>query len=285
MKAASSALSTHIAGEVTTLSTCWRVSRTDGAEFFFTDHDRDLTFEGNVYAASTGYSRTAIANEAGLGVDNLDVDGLFASETITEQSLRAGLFDHAEVRVFLVNWADLSMGALKMRRGWFGEVMLTEQGTFRTELRGLSQALQQRLGEIYSPECRADLGDHRCKVNLAAWTRNGTVTSVSDRSVFFATIDGAPTADGWWGGGLLTWATGANAGRSIEVKSWTAATGRLELFLPMGYAIQVGDTFSVYPGCDKRLETCLGRFGNVVNFRGEPYVPGIDAMMSYPDAR
>jgi uncharacterized phage protein (TIGR02218 family) len=214
MKAASSALSTHIAGEVTTLSTCWRVSRTDGAEFFFTDHDRDLTFEGNVYAASTGYSRTAIANEAGLGVDNLDVDGLFASETITEQSLRAGLFDHAEVRVFLVNWADLSMGALKMRRGWFGEVMLTEQGTFRTELRGLSQALQQRLGEIYSPECRADLGDHRCKVNLAAWTRNGTVTSVSDRSVFFATIDGAPTADGWWGGGLLTWATGANAGRS-----------------------------------------------------------------------
>jgi uncharacterized phage protein (TIGR02218 family) len=73
--------------------------------------------------------------------------------------------------------------------------------------------------------------------------------------------------------------------RAIEVKSWTAANGRIELFLPMGYAIAAGDTFSVYPGCDKRLETCLGRFGNVVNFRGEPYVPGIDAMMSYPDAR
>ena len=103
--------------------------------------------------------------------------------------------------------------------------------------------------------------------------------------VFFATIDGPATADSWFNGGLLTWATGANAGRSIEVKSWTAATGRLELFLAVGYAIATGDSFTVYPGCDKRLETCIGRYNNVVNFRGEPYVPGIDAMISYPDAR
>ncbi len=53
-----------------------------------------------------------------------------------------------------------------MRRGWFGEVTLSEQGIFRTELRGLTQALSQRIGELYSPECRADLGDHRCKVPI-----------------------------------------------------------------------------------------------------------------------
>ena len=284
MKAASSALATHLAGEVTTLASCWRVTRKDGAEFFFTDHDRDLVVDGQVYQASTGYSRTAIMNDASLSVDNLDVDGVFDAATITEEALRAGLFDHAEVRVFLVNWADLSMGVLKMRRGWFGEVVLNENGKFRTELRGMAQALQQRLGEIYSPECRADLGDARCKVNLATWTRTGTVTGVTDRAVFTATIDGAATTDGWFNGGLLTWVTGANAGRGIEVKSWTAGTGRIELFIAMGYAIVIGDTFGVYPGCDKRLETCIGRFNNVINFRGEPYVPGIDAMMQYPDA-
>jgi uncharacterized phage protein (TIGR02218 family) len=218
-------------------------------------------------------------------VDNLDVDGVFDAATITEEALRAGLFDHAEVRVFLVNWADLSMGVLKMRRGWFGEVMLNENGKFRTELRGMAQALAQQIGEMYSPECRADLGDNRCKVDLAAWTRTGTVTAVTDRAVFIATLDGAASADGWFNGGLLTWTTGANAGRAIEVKSWTAGTGRLELFIAVGYAIQIGDAFTVYPGCDKRLETCIGRFNNVINFRGEPYVPGIDAIMQYPDAR
>jgi uncharacterized phage protein (TIGR02218 family) len=285
MKTATTALSAHLSQEVTTLATCWRVTRRDGAEFFFTDHDQDIAFDGHIYLARTGYSRTAIANDASMAVDNLDVDGVFDAAAITEPDMRAGLFDYAEVRVFLVNWADPSMGALKMRRGWFGEVILTEQGAFRTELRGMVQALQQRIGEIYSPECRADLGDARCKVDLAAFTRTGTVTSATDRAVFFATLDGAATADGWFNGGALTFTSGANAGKTTEVKAWTASSGRFELFLAVGYAISAGDTFSVYPGCDKRLDTCIGRFNNVLNFRGEPYVPGIDAMMWHPDAR
>lgn len=55
MKSISSALATHLAGPVTTLATCWRISRIDGREFFFTDHDRDLSFEGSLYKASSGY--------------------------------------------------------------------------------------------------------------------------------------------------------------------------------------------------------------------------------------
>jgi uncharacterized phage protein (TIGR02218 family) len=353
MKSVSASLATHLAGLVTTLATCWHITRPDGREFFFTDHDRDVLFEGEVYKASSGYSRTAIANDSGLGVDNLDVEGVFDSESITEEELRAGLFDQAEVRVFLVNWADPSMGALRMRRGWFGEVVLTEQEVFRTELRGMTQALSQQIGELYSPECRADLGDHRCKVPihppvieretayaagdivrvattsgtgsqvfedriyacavagitasvqpaydvgigqqtadgtavfeaLAAWSRAGTVGSVVDRAVLNASVDEPRAVDGWFAGGVLTWETGSNAGRSIEVKAWTQSTGQIKLFLPMGYAIQVGDVFRIHPGCDKRLDTCIDRFANVLNFRGEPYVPGQDALMSYPDAR
>ncbi|NWH08070.1 MAG: DUF2163 domain-containing protein [Alphaproteobacteria bacterium] len=358
MKSTSAALAAHLAGPVTTLATCWRISRVDGKEFFFTDHDRDLSFEGNVYKASSGYSRTAIANDASLSVDNLDVEGVFDSASITEEELRAGLFDQAEVRIFLVNWADPAMGALRMRRGWFGEVVLTEQGIFRTELRGMTQALQQRIGELYSPECRADLGDHRCKAPIhppvvaretayalgehvrvatgsgggsevyenriyacvvagttaavepaydttvgqqtadggavfeamEAWSRAGVVISVIDRAIFTAAIDEPRAAldesnGGWFAGGVLTWESGANAGRSIEVKTWTRDAGQIELFLPMGYAIETGDLFRIHPGCDKRLDTCITRFANVLNFRGEPYVPGQDAMMSYPDAR
>jgi hypothetical protein len=353
MKSVSAELAAHLAGPVTTLATCWRITRSDGREFFFTDHDRDLLFEGELYKASSGYSRTAIANDASLGVDNLDVEGVFDSEAITEQELRAGLFDQAEVRIFLVNWADPSMGALRMRRGWFGEVVLTEQGIFRTELRGMTQALSQRVGELYSPECRADLGDHRCKVPIhppvvaretayaigdhvrvatgsgsgsevyenriyrcaaagttaavepvydttvgqqtmdgsavfeamEAWSRSGAVMGVVDRALFTAAIDEPRAVDGWFAGGVLTWETGPNAGRSIEIKGWTAGEGRIELFLPMGYGIEIGDVFRIHPGCDKRLDTCITRFANVLNFRGEPYVPGQDAMMSYPDAR
>lgn len=353
MKSVSAAFAAHLAGPVTTLATCWRITRADGREFFFTDHDRDLPFEGDLYRASSGYSRTAIANDASLGVDNLDVEGVFDHAAISEEELRAGLFDQAEVRIFLVNWADPAMGRLAMRRGWFGEVVLSEQGVFRTELRGLTQALAQRIGELYSPECRADLGDHRCRVPveppliaretayaegahgrvatgagvgaqvhedriyrctgagttaavapaydttpgaettdgsavfvaMEAWSRAGTVVEVTDRAAFTALIDEPRAVDGWFAGGVLTWESGANTGRSIEVKSWTGSSGAIELFLPMGYAIAAGDLFRIHPGCDKRLETCATRFANVPNFRGEPHVPGQDAIMSYPDAR
>ena len=352
MKVVSATLTAHLAGEVTTLATCWRITRTDGVVLRFSDHDQDLVVGGEVYAASGAYSRTAISNDAGMGVDNLDVEGVFDSEAVTEEELRAGLFDRAEVRIFLVNWADPSMGILRLRRGWFGEVVLTEQGVFRTELRGLTQALQQRIGKLYSPECRADLGDHRCRVPIrpaevqrgtayglgdhvrvatgsgtgsqvyenrlyrcvvagtsaaeeplhdtalgaqttdgtavfeamAAWSRAGIVTDVVDRSIFTANIDEPRAVDGWFAGGVLTWESGPNAGRAIEVKAWTQTTGRLELLFPVGYAIRVGDLFRLHPGCDKRLDTCIDRFANVLNFRGEPYVPGQDSLMTYPDA-
>ena len=353
MKSVSPTLASHLAGYVTTLATCWRITRTDGVVFRFTDHDRDLVVEGEVYEASAGYSRTAIANDAGMGVDNLDVEGVFDSVAVTEEELRAGLFDRAEVRIFLINWADPAMGILRLRRGWFGEAVLTEQGVFRTELRGLTQALSQRIGELYSPECRADFGDQRCRVPvwpaevaretayaigdhvrvatgpgsgsaafqnrlyrcvvagttaaeapvydttldvetvdgsavfeaMEAWSRSGAVVDVIDRTTFTATIDEPRAADGWFAGGVLTWETGANAGRAIEVKSWTQATSQIELLLPPGYPIAPGDTFRIHPGCDKRLDTCSDRFANVLNFRGEPYVPGQDLLMSYPDAR
>ncbi len=526
MKSVSTALAAHLAGPVTALACLWRITRLDGVEFYFTDHDRDIDFEGNTYRASTGYTRTAIANDASLSVDNLDVEGVFDSTAIREEELRAGLFDGAEVRIFLVNWMDPAQGPLRMRRGWFGEVLLTEQGTFRTELRGMTQALQQRIGELYSPECRADLGDHRCKVPILpveiaratayaagdvvrvrtstapaqigipfvnpgfdagslsgwtvasgtataktissplgpktrthfleggsiasfevrqtvdltdvidpaktdsgaylvtlrgwrangsndlvdqgrlrfecrdaagavlatpldtsnqvagtswslrqavdapvpvgtrqlsvvfngtrlggtvcnaaldgieghfsdttavvatsaafenriyrcttagmtaatqpayatavgaqttdgtavftvedAWTRSGIVADVIDRASMFVVLDEPRAVDDWFAGGVLTWESGNNAGRAMEVKAWTGSTARLELFLAMGYPIRVGDAFRIHPGCDKRLDTCIDRYTNVLNFRGEPYVPGQDSLMTYPDAR
>jgi hypothetical protein len=39
-----------------------------------------------------------------------------------------------------------------------------------------------------------------------------------------------------------------------------------------------------FPGesCDKRWETCVGRFGNGLNFRGFPHVPGDDFLLATP---
>jgi uncharacterized phage protein (TIGR02218 family) len=52
--------------------------------------------------------------------------------------------------------------------------------------------------------------------------------------------------------------------------------------LPMPYALTVGDAYSLQPGCDKLLATCKVKFNNVLNFRGEPHVPGTDRLFRGP---
>jgi hypothetical protein len=89
---------------------------------------------------------------------------VFAEGGIVEDEVRAGLFDGAEIRVSFVNWQDPDgHGEIRLRRGTLGETRLTPQGYFHAELRGLSQPLAQSTLEVFSPNCRADLGDHRCK--------------------------------------------------------------------------------------------------------------------------
>ncbi|WP_439580732.1 DUF2163 domain-containing protein [Elioraea sp.] len=166
MKSVSSGLAAHLGERLTTLATCWRVERRDGVVFGFTDHDADLQFESVIYRAKTGYRRAAIAARADLSVDETEVDGILDAAEIDAASLRAGLWDGAEVRIFLVNWSDPAQGALRLRKGRLGEVIARDDGTFRAELRGLAQALNVTVGELYTPECRADLGDARCRVPL-----------------------------------------------------------------------------------------------------------------------
>ncbi|AAT69466.1 gp84 [Alphaproteobacteria phage PhiJL001] len=589
MKTITGSLQTHLEGEVTTLATIWRVTRTDGVEFFFTDHDVDITFESNVYTSSVGYNRSAVDSKTGLSVDNLDVLGFLDSSALTETDLRGGKFDFAEIRIGIVNYADLSQGQLRMRRGTLGEVTYSDvTGTFMAELRGLTQLYSQGAVELYQAECRADLGDSRCKVaisptvmaantayaletnlrgstllNLAApyalllnfdadandrssvgatgtlgteaalqttqaqfgagaiefsptatvdpseafvsypdnaaytietspftiecWVRfkdltstdqvfmshyesgtnnrgwyfsrsgsnlefgyspdgsfanlssvdgaftwaidtwyhvavtrdasnnlrlfvdgtqvgtdivvttsifdaasvvyigkrrsnggddiplNGfvddarilvgealytenftppvaagveattvlaalttpdfndrffevttpgttgfqfpvfnttiggtttwgtavlttreafnkavTVASVTDNRTFTVTFpngDDTREIDDWFKYGAVVWESGDNNGLAMEVKSYTAATNTVELFLPMSFTVQVGDTGYMYAGCDRQKDTCVSKFDNIFNFRGEPYVPGQDEFLTYPNAR
>lgn len=279
MKTITGALQTHLDGEVTTLATCWKITRTDNQVFTFTDHTDDIPFDGDIYEASTGFTPTQIEGNDRLAVDNLDVIGLISQDGIDRDDLLAGDYNHAEIEIFQLNYADTSQGRLKLRRGWLGEVQI-KQGQFIAEVRGLTQRLQQRIGESYSTLCRADLGDARCMVNLALFTVTGSITSLVNSRTF---RDSTRTeADDVFNYGLLTFTSGDNTGRSMEVKDYTQTGGEIELYAELGRPLQVGDAYEVYQGCDKRLTTCINKFNNVDNFRGEPYVPGIDRVAQYP---
>lgn len=275
MRSASSPLNAHLAGEVTSLAICWQLTLVGGAIMGFTDHTSDITFNSQLYKAATGFAPTSIETQDQFSVDNLDVAGILDSSAITEADIMAGKYDFAEILIFMVNVTDLTQGSIIHRRGWLGEVSL-RNGQFIAEVRGLAQKLQQNIGELFSPTCRAVLGDSRCKVALAGFTASGSVSTVTSRQVF---ISNAMTqAAGYFSGGEVQWLTGANAGRRMEVKEFS--NKQFTLVLPMPNAITAGDTFNAIAGCDKTFTTCYSKFSNAVNFRGEPSVPGMDKMLS-----
>lgn len=182
MKTVTSPMRAHLDGDVTTLARCWYLRRTDGTEYYFTDLPRDLTFDGEIYLSSFGYTATALANNSSLAPDNAEVQGVIDNALITEQDLAGGLFNYAEYRTFMVNWADPDThGAIKLKRGRLGEVTHTVSGLFTAELRGLSQALSQSVVNLYGPDCPADLGDDKCRVPVNPAVRaNSTALALGD---------------------------------------------------------------------------------------------------------
>jgi uncharacterized phage protein (TIGR02218 family) len=95
---------------------------------------------------------------------------------------------------------------------------------------------------------------------------------------FNRSLTGRPS--GFFTFGKATFLTGANAGASNEVLLHDQQT--IRFFVPITRSIGVGDTVRLIAGCDKTPETCHAKFDNILNFRGEPHIPGNDKVFSYP---
>ena len=112
------------------------------------------------------------------------------------------------------------------------------------------------------------------------------VTSATNlRQFTVAGIDDTRAVNAWYNGGLVTFESGLNKGLSMEVKTWDADTGAIELFLSMPFSISAGDIINVYPGCDKTRVSCAFIFDNIQNMRAVPDTPGQDILYRYPDAK
>lgn len=258
--------------DLTSLAFCWRLERRDGVVLGFTSHDRDLVLDGLVYRAAPGMVPSAIERRDSLDTGTMDLSGALTSSLITESDLLAGRWDGARLRVTAVNWADPGDNPLFLARGELGSVE-SDGRSFSAELRGPSALLDAPVVEETSPECRAELGDWRCRVDMSGRRAVARVVSAIGAVV---TVDNAP---GDCSFGALRWLDGANAGLSSAI---TASSGlQVTLREPPPFLPLSGAMVELVEGCDKRLATCATRFANAENFRGEPHLPGNDLLVRY----
>lgn len=282
MRQISEDLAAHLASGATTLCTCWRIARRDGVVLGFTDHDEDLLFDGTLFRAGRGFEGTEIESRFGLATTGSELHGALSDETITEGDLLAGKFDAAKVELFLVDWSNPAARMLQ-RSGSIGEIR-REGAAFAAEIRGLAHQLDQERGRIFAAFCDADLGDARCKIDLehASVRGEGSVVAINGASLFVVS-DLDDFEEGWFARGKLVWTSGLNASVAIEVKDHRRENSAttLSLWQTPSQQVAIGDSFIVTAGCDKRFATCREKFGNALNFRGFPHLPGNDFLVRY----
>lgn len=279
MRPFSEAMTQHLNGTVTTLCSCWIITRTDGLTLGFTDHDRALTISGIVCAPETGLTPSGAEFSAGLSTDSWSADGILSSDAITEADLRAGLFDRAIIEQWLVNWSDTRQ-AERLTRAVMGEVTIADN-RYTIELRSITALLERDQTRFFGGECDAEFGDHRCGINTQSHRQAATVLTIEANNRVRLEVD-TPVDASLFQNGHLTLTNGASA-RLLQISSLAGGT-RLDVVLerPM-MTLAAGMQVSLIEGCDKHFSTCRARFRNTRNFRGFPHIPGGENTLNYAD--
>lgn len=268
----------------TTFCHCWRVSRGDAEVMGFTDHDRDLIFNGVAFRANTGLSASQLEANVGFAPGSGEAAGALSDDSLTETDLSNGLYDGASVETWLVDWSDVADRVL-LDIATIGEVRRGETA-FSAELRSSAHLFDQQQGRAFQRSCSADLGDARCGLDLMApgFHATGMVASFAGGVI---DVDLSESFDsGFFTGGALTFTSGANENARFAIKSHRQENLRaiVTTWTPPGGAISSGDSVLMTAGCDKSPTTCRTKFSNIVNFRGFPHMPGNDRVIAYPGA-
>ena len=236
----------------------------------YTNNTDAFVYEGILYDASLGLDSSEISQQSDGTVSSATFHCIIDGVMIKTDKIDYGQLDSAQFELFVLNYNDFTMGKIIMQTGFFGVVSYHEN-SLTVELRSLTQSLNGKFVELCSERCRANLGDNRCRANLVRHTVQGAVIGVIKERLSFV-ID-ITKEDNYFTEGIIKFTTGNNAELQQEIK--THFDDQIILYLPMLYPINIGDQFIAVAGCNKHINTCREKFNNILNFRGEPHVPGL----------
>lgn len=296
MKNASTATKNLLAGRQYLLAELYDITLATQQVYRFTSFQVPLSAAiypsstKNAYGTGLTIKRGTITQKAGTEAANLELtltpqpDSPYAPIQVAGypilQAARLGLLDGATVELSKLFMSvpspsnpviDTSPGAV----AWFlGTVQDVQVSRFTLSLKVddyLSYLANQQMPKhLFGVGCFHEVYDAGCTLLKSNFTVSGSVSAVTDAAHFNTNLT---QADDWFALGVLTFTSGVNNGKSVNVASYKNASGAIVARFPFPKAPAVGDTFNIYPGCDKQQSTCTNKFNNLAHFAGNPYTP------------
>jgi uncharacterized phage protein (TIGR02218 family) len=269
----------------------WVITTKDNVTQGFTNHDRSITINGTICSPDLGFSSTSAQRAAELGTTSTELQSVFAQ--ITEIDLLTGIYDNAELVVYIYDWSESSIVTTHFR-GSLGAYSIGylpgRAKQYQIEVQSISEKLNVSVVAQTSSECRhrfLSQGYGRCN-------KAGTPNNTSDANAVQITasvgsvidlktlVISSPATNNWIGFqyGTLTFLTGLLKDTSVNIIETASDTVVLLYELPL--LPTVGDQVLLTRSCNKSLAACEG-YDNVSNYGGFPSLPGIDNLISGAD--
>ena len=230
------------------------------------------------------FTRGRVVSKIGLEVSTVPVTlaiptGATLNGTTWQAACAAGYLDNAVLtleRVFMPTWADTSRGTIIIEKGFTGELR-PSRNTIQLEINPAISILQNPMPRRqFQPGCLHVLYDAGCALLKATFTVSNAAAAGSTAQIIHSTLS---QADAYFENGAITFTSGANSGLTRRVYQSFNASGAVTVRPAFPTAPANGDTFTIYPGCDKTQATCIGKFNNLPHFAGFPFVPVAEATL------
>lgn len=262
-----------------TLCKLYKLTLGDGTIYRFTDHDRHIVVQGptdtgvQTYQASEALLASAVENSSGSVAPNLDLRVMYV-DGLTRNQMVSGLLDNARIIISITSWKNPSACVIPIHKGKLQrkDVDDKKQGTWG--VKGLIKETDGLIVELFSEECRNQLGDIHCGVDLDGFTKTFTVDSVQSANQQFTAQFSETFPTGYFTIGYCQLDGDTYPIEILNDEALGSNKMRITLVVPKFEVIEVGMIGAAVAGCKKRLITdCLQKFNNILNYRGEPFNP------------
>jgi uncharacterized phage protein (TIGR02218 family) len=247
------------------------ITRVDGTIYRFAESDEAITVDGDTYSVIPGLQISAVRHTSNGEMPSCEIAAVhWSGGTFDSQQIDAGLFDGASVEIYIVDRLNLTSKGL-LFTGSVANISYNIENRVSFEVKGPAVNAKIMMTQKRAPMCRTDLFSPLCGLDPSSFDVAATVATIVD--AFNFTVSGLAQADGYFNQGVCV----TGSGVAFQIAAWVQSTQTLTAYLPCHRIIEVGNSLTLYPGCDKTLNDCVNKFNNALNHQAEPHFNGTAA--------